>query len=237
MINNSLSEIDYNEGRYIRIEYEKSADSDIKDFRIKLKSCIESALASDEEQYNESKFSNVKAIVERLRGREGFVDADLAWKSKVIDVRNWYTFAASERWRHDDREYEHYTDSGGKSGGQKEKLAYTILAASLVYNFGLEDKNKRIQSFRFVVIDEAFLKSSDEAARFGMELFKKLQLQLLVVTPLLKIATLEPYVTRIGFVSQDDEKHHSYLRNLTLCDMQKERAAFAEKRNMEEKAK
>ncbi len=47
-------------------------------------------------------------------------------------------FSASERWRADDAEHEHYSDSGGKSGGQREKLAYTILAASLAYQFGLE---------------------------------------------------------------------------------------------------
>ena len=57
---------------------------------------------------------------------------------RVTDVRNWFIFSASERWRDDDTEYENYTDSGGKSGGQKEKLAYTILAASLAYQFKLD---------------------------------------------------------------------------------------------------
>lgn len=226
-INQSLNTIDYNEGRYIRIEYEYTSDSEIKDFRMQLRACIDNALTEENEQYDEDRFVKVKAIVERFRGREGSYDADMAWKNHVIDVRNWYQFAASERWRVDDAEYEHYTDSGGKSGGQKEKLAYTILAASIVYNFGLETKERRIQSFRFVVIDEAFLKSSDEAARFGMELFKKLQLQLLVVTPLLKIATIEPYVTHIGFVSQNDEIHHSYLRNLTVQELKAEEAVYS----------
>jgi uncharacterized protein YPO0396 len=68
--------------------------------------------------------------------------------------------AAVERWREDDKEYEHYTDSGGKSGGQKEKLAYTVLAVSLAYQFGLESDLKggaaHSRTFRFVVIDEAF---------------------------------------------------------------------------------
>jgi uncharacterized protein YPO0396 len=35
-------------------------------------------------------------------------------------------------------EWEHYSDSDGKSGGQKEKLACTILAASPACQFGLE---------------------------------------------------------------------------------------------------
>jgi len=66
-------------------------------------------------------------------------------------------FAASERWQEDNSEHEHYTDSGGKAGGQKEKLAYTVLAASLAYQFGLEWGAVRSRSFRFVVIDEAFV--------------------------------------------------------------------------------
>ena len=35
-----------------------------------------------------------------------------------------------KKWREDDVEYEHYTDSG-ESPRTEEKLAYTVLAASL----------------------------------------------------------------------------------------------------------
>ena len=59
-------------------------------------------------------------------------------------MRNWFIFSASERWREDNTEHEHYADSGGKSGGQKEKLAYTILAASLAYQFKLERGTRRV---------------------------------------------------------------------------------------------
>jgi len=85
-------------------------------------------------------------------------------------VRNWFVFSASERWREDDSEYEHYTDSGGKSGGQKEKLAYTVLAASLAYRFGLEWGEQRSRSFRFVVTDWLAcrpLLALDHAAHWG----------------------------------------------------------------------
>ena len=77
-------------------------------------------------------------MIERLRGREGLAEVDRRWVAKVTDVRNWFVFGASERWRESDSEFEHYSDSAGKSGGQKEKLAYTVLAASLSYQFGLE---------------------------------------------------------------------------------------------------
>lgn len=225
-INGSLSAIDYNEGRYIRLEYDETYDSDIKDFRVQLKACTEGALTgSDDEQYAETKFLQVKAIIERFRGRPGETESDARWTKKVIDVRNWFLFAASERWRETGEEYEHFTDSGGKSGGQKEKLAYTILAAGLVYHFGLEGQDVRPQSFRFVVIDEAFLKSSDESARFGLELFKKLDLQLLIVTPLLKIPTIAQFIAHVGFVHHDDIRHQSMLRNISIEEYEQERKA------------
>src|SRR5699024_3629822 len=89
-------------------------------------------------------------------------------------------------------EFEHYTDSDGKSGGQKEKLAYTILAASLAYQFGLEWAASTSRDFRFVVIDEAFGRGSDESTRYALDLFAKLGLQLLIVTPLQKVHVIEP---------------------------------------------
>lgn len=226
-INNSMRTIDFNDGRYIRLEHEETYDNEIKVFRAQLKACTEGALTgSEDEQYAEAKFLQVKAIIERFRGRPDKTDIDEQWTKKVIDVRNWFLFAATERWRETDEEYEYYTDTGGKSGGQKEKLAYTILAASLVYHFGLEGHDARPRSFRFVVIDEAFLKSSDEAARFGLELFKRLDLQLLIVTPLLKIPLIAQYIGHVGFVHHDDIKHQSMLRNISIEEYEQERKAW-----------
>ena len=206
-INASLREIDYNPGRYIEISCVHTHVRAVQEFRRALDACMK----------DDAAFEDVAALARRLRAD---TDEDARWRREVVDVRNWFDFAASECWRETGEEYEHYTDSGGKSGGQKEKLAYTILAASIVYNFGLEGSRfEGEQSFRFVVIDEAFLKSSDASAQFGLELFQKLDLQLLVVTPLLKIATIEPYVERVGFVWQDDAQHRSFLRNIRIEDL------------------
>jgi uncharacterized protein YPO0396 len=224
-INRSLREIDYNANRYISLEVEPAQDVDVRDFRESLRACTEGTVTgSDEEQYAEAKFLQVKAIIERFRGREGQTELDMRWTRKVTDVRNWFVFSASERWREDNQEYEHYTDSGGKSGGQKEKLAYTVLAASLAYQFGLEWGEQRSRSFRFVVIDEAFGRGSDESTRYGLELFKRLNLQLLIVTPLQKIHVIEPFVASVGFVHNEDGRR-SLLRMLTIQEYRAEVAA------------
>lgn len=227
-INGSLTQIDYNDGRYIRLEAQGTMDPEIRDFQLELRACTEGTLTgSADSQYSEAKFIQVKHIIERFTGREGQSEQDRRWTNKVTDVRNWFVFAASERWREDDREHEHYSDSVGKSGGQKEKLAYTILAASLAYQFGLEWGEERSRSFRFVVIDEAFGRGSDESAQYGLELFKKLNLQLLIVTPLQKIHVIEPFVSSVGFV-QNDEGRDSKLRNLSIQEYRAEKARLAE---------
>lgn len=226
-INQSLAGIDYNPGRYIRLLAQPSPDAETRDFQQDLRACTEGALTGSEDaQYSEAKFLQVKAIVDRFRGREGLVDADRRWTEKVTDVRNWFLFSASERWRADDSEYEHYSDSGGKSGGQKEKLAYTVLAASLAYQFGLEWGAVRSRSFRFVVIDEAFGRGSDESAHYGLELFRRLNLQLLIVTPLQKIHVIEPYVASVGFVHNEGGAD-SRLRCLAIEEYRAQKAAAA----------
>lgn len=73
------------------------------------------------------------------------------------------------------------------------------------------------------MIDEAFGRGSDESTRFGLELFTGLGLQILVVTPLQKIATIEPYVEAVGLVTSDEQR--SRLHHMTVREVQQQRAA------------
>ena len=224
-INASLAGIDYNPGRFIRLENQRTPNVEVRDFITELRSCTDSSLSGDDsDQYSEQKFLQVKAIIGRFKGREGQTEIDKGWTKRVTDVRNWFVFSASERWREDDTEHENYTDSGGKSGGQKEKLAYTILAASLAYQFKLEWGPGRSKTFRFVVIDEAFGRGSDESTRFALDLFGRLGLQLLIVTPLQKIHVIEPFVSAVGFVDNPNG-NYSRLQSLTIEEYHEQQAA------------
>jgi len=228
-INASLVDIDYNPGRYIRLEPEQTPNTDIREFRSGLRACTEGTVSpggTGGDQYSEQKFLQVKRIIERFRGREGQTEADRRWTALVTDVRNWFLFSASERFREDDAEYERYADSAGKSGGQKEKLAYTVLAASLAYQFKLEWGAEKSRTFRFAVIDEAFGRGSDESTRFALKLFGTLGLQLLIVTPLQKIHVIEPYVAAVGFVDNPTSMF-SRLQTLTIEEYRTRRAAHA----------
>jgi uncharacterized protein YPO0396 len=226
VINSSLAAIDYNDGSYIGLVADHSRDTDVRQFRQDLKACLGGTLTGEaDEDYNEHKFLQVKAIIDRFKGRDGRTDLDSRWTRKVTDVRNWLVFSVVERWREDNAEKEFYSDTSGKSGGQKEKLAYTILAAALAYQFGLKWGEKRSRTFRFVMIDEAFGRGSDDSTRYALELFQKLNLQLLIVTPMQKTHIIEDYVKSVHFIHNEGDCN-SMIRNLTIEEYQNEKAAF-----------
>lgn len=208
VINRSLVELDYQPGTYIEVMSVSSPDVDIREFKQRLKQCVE--YSTDDNLYSEQKFEQVKSLIEQMRSQP-------RWTQKVVDVRYWFLFNVTERYREDNSEKECYSDSGGKSGGQKEKLAYSILAAAIMLQYrllGEGENSAALRRFNLVVIDEAFARGSKDSTRFGLELFKKLGLQLLMVTPLQKLDVIENYVNHVHFVDQKDNR--SMVLNMSI---------------------
>lgn len=221
-INRHLRDIDYNDNTYILITSEPVRTEDIKEFKQDLRACLDNIYGEELDIYTEQKFLQVKKLLDRFQGAS---ETDLRWTRRVTDVRQWFTFGADERYRHDDASKEYYSDSAGKSGGQKEKLAYTILASAIAFQFGLEWRQTRDRSFRFVVIDEAFGRGSDDSTRYALRLFERLDLQLLIVTPLQKINIIEDYIRAVHYVS-NPQGNASQVRNISKQEYEAEKMAF-----------
>jgi uncharacterized protein YPO0396 len=189
LINNTLKDIEYNPSTYIEIEHKDTKDKEIKDFISTLKLLTQNA----NEKLTQDKLKIINDLIDRFR-------EEINFKEKISDIRNYFEFAIIEKdFNGEIKEY--YTDSSGKSGGQKEKLAYTILASAIFYQFGLNDDKSKI--FRFIMIDEAFGKGSDESAKYALNLFEKMNLQTLIVTPKQKIKVITPFVGSIHIVSNN----------------------------------
>lgn len=213
-LNESLSQIDYGGNSTIRLIAEPARDAEIADFRNQLRACIPN-YGDDSREELDRAFRRIQELIERFND-------DPNWMRRVIDVRRWRIFAA-EQIDTDGNQLDYYNDSSGKSGGQKAKLAYTILASAIAYQYGLQDELVRERSFRFVVVDEAFSKLDDNNARFAMQLFKQLGLQLLVVTPMQQLHIIEDYVKAYHIVVNNDEGSYSQLFNLTQNEYRERR--------------
>jgi uncharacterized protein YPO0396 len=208
-LNQSLAQIAYTDSTYIKLCCDATRNREIRDFREDLKTCL-GDVARQTPEDNEERFENIQTrLIEKFK-------SEVRWTDLVTDVRNWLEFSVSERYRENDIEKEHHTDSSGKSGGQKVKLAYTILASAIAYQFGLNQDNIKQKSFRFVMIDEAFDKSDDTNVRYAMELFKNLNLQLLVVSPTGKINVIENYISGLHYISNTIEGDCSRIKSMSI---------------------
>ena len=113
----------------------------------------------------------------------------------MTDVRRWFDFAAREMENATGEERGYYEDSTGQSGGEKAKLAFTILVAAIAYQYDIDPDQPASDRFHFVVIDEMFSKVDDQYSEYALELFRKFGLQLLIVAPLdAKALVTEPHV-------------------------------------------
>jgi uncharacterized protein YPO0396 len=219
-LNESLGTIAYTGSTYIQLTTGANPDREIQDFRQALRACIPD-VGQRTPEANEASFQRIRALIDRF-------DKEERWTAKVTDVRNWLDFAAEERYHEDGAVKNYYSDSSGKSGGQKAKLAYTILASAIAYQYGLAQDEDLAHSFRFVVVDEAFSKSDETNARYAMDLFRQLNLQLLVVTPLDKTHVVEPYIAACHFVSNSIEENDSRVITLTIDQYRAEKASFVQ---------
>lgn len=218
-LNASLRTINYTADTYIQLHTEASRDVEIRAFKQEMQACLPDVGRQQQDADYEASFRRIQALITKFK-------EEARWTDKVTDVRQWLDFAATERYRADDSSKEYYSDSAGKSGGQKAKLAYTILASAIAYQYGLKAGEAHSGAFRFVVIDEAFSRSDQENSRYAMALFKELELQLLVVTPMTGIHIVEPYIAACHFVFNNSEGNNSQIETMTIQQLRTHRLAF-----------
>lgn len=220
MLNASLRQLEYRPGTHMRLEARAVRDREVAEFRNALAECLagtfEGSLEADEARYLQ-----IEKLIARLRDEE-------LWRNKVTDVRRWFDFAARELDDATGQERGYYEDSTGQSGGEKAKLAFTILVAAIAYQYDIEPGQSPSDRFHFVVVDEMFSKVDDQHAEYALQLFEKFGLQLLIVAPLdAKARVTEPYVGCYLHVVKDPQTHHSEILSMTAREFEKQCAVPA----------
>ncbi|HWE94075.1 MAG TPA: SbcC/MukB-like Walker B domain-containing protein [Tepidisphaeraceae bacterium] len=187
-LNSALKSIKYSERTYITIRASHTADSDVRTFRGRLKGCLDYGLAPDGAA-RDTTFQRISDLIDLFRAKPD-------WTTKVTDTRNWLAFAVEELDRETGKQENIYEDTSGKSGGQKAKLAFTILASAVAYQYGIAKDRDNPESFRFVVVDEMFSRSDETNSRYALQLFAQFHLQLLIVCPFdARARVVEPFVS------------------------------------------
>ncbi len=193
-INEALRGIDYADDTYVQLRLVSRMSQDAADFRRSLRGCFEHGIAPAPDERVRI-FGRVRQLLEQFQR-----DPDAT--QRVTDVRTWYAAGVRELRRTDNTEVNYYAATTGKSGGQKAKLAFTILASALSAQYGLSTAPSDAPNFRLVVIDEAFSRTDESNSTRAMQLFAQLGFQVLIVGPFDAKAKLAvPFVRTIHLAS------------------------------------
>jgi len=217
-LNESLKKIDFKKSpqtTFIQLFAEKDNSKDIQDFRFSLrdwKPDIAEYERTKDDRILEDSFLKIKDLINKLTEKED-------WRKRVTDVRNWLRFVAKEFYREDIKRPPKLHENIAKySSGEQAQFTYTIMGAAIAYQYGILKDGLNTNSFRFICVDEAFARQDEEKADYLMELVKKLNLQMLLVTPDDKIHIAEPYISGVHIV------HRINNRNSRIFDTTIEQA-------------
>lgn len=230
-VNDALRPIAYNPGTYLQIQVVDLHLPESREFSRRLGDLFtnqrQRGMADPDD--GEAQFQRVRELVLDLQAED-----KRRWRELVLDVRRHVEFRAIERERATDRQVEIHSGSAGKSGGQRQKLTATCLAAALRYQLGGSDGG--VPQYAPVLLDEAFTKTDSDFTATSMRIFKELGFQMIIATPVKSVMTLEEFVGGAVYVSIADRRqsavrHIDYetrTRRLAWTDEQRAEALEAD---------
>lgn len=203
LVNDSLSQVPFNQSAnqrtYLHIDASDRQLPAVREFKQEIQQALSHAWSEDRE-FAESRFLALRRLVDRLSSQE---PEQKRWRESVLDVRQHVEFIGRET-DEGGVEVEIYRSGAGKSGGQRQKLATTCLAAALRYQLGGNDHG--VPMYAPVVLDEAFDKADNEFTTLAMNIFTNFGFQMIVATPLKSVMTLEPFIGGACFVDISDRR-------------------------------
>ena len=209
-VNESLKLVPFNvstSGRrtYLSIVPRDRNLPDVTTFRSRIASALTNAWdTSSNEDEAERRFAILSDLVDHLRD----TPENRRWRDTVLDVRGHVEFIGQEC-DEDGREVEVYRSGAGKSGGQRQKLTTTCLAAALRYQ--LCGDSESVPTYAPIILDEAFDKADSEFTALSMNIFRNFGFQMIVATPDKSVTTLEPFIGGACVVHIADRRYSSVL--------------------------
>jgi len=203
-VNDSLRQAEYNKGTHLVIEVEDRTPAPAVELKAELRAAVTHSFSIDDTE-TEARFQRMKKLIRRLASQK---PEDENWKRLALDVRLHVEFIAKELDAAGD-EVQVHRSGAGKSGGQRQKLTATCLAAALRYQLG--GPGRTLPMFSTIFLDEAFDKADADFTDAAMRIFKSFGFQLIIATPIKSVMTIEPYVGGAVFIHIKDRKHSRAL--------------------------
>ncbi|MFB0983722.1 MAG: SbcC/MukB-like Walker B domain-containing protein, partial [Acinetobacter towneri] len=218
IINQVLRRTEFKSGSYLRLGYKKEKYPHVIDFEQKLKWVVSSINSIEYEQ----RFKKLAELISILEKASNSVTAHTFESQRLLDPRHQMSFYAEEVDLATEEIRDVLESSSGKSGGEKESFAGTIVAASLAYVLTPDGYDYPIYSTVF--LDEAFSNTAEAVSRRVLKVFKALKIHVNLITPYKNLNLARESARSLLIAERDIEKHESHLCEITWQEIDEKMA-------------
>lgn len=209
IINSVLVRTEFRAGTHLQIRARREEFPHVREFNKKLGTVL-AAVTSDD---HEKRFTQLVEVVEILDKASAPATASSQESQRLLDPRFQLSFLAEDIQTATGDVLDVLDSSSGKSGGEKEAFAGTIVAASLAYVLTPEGADFPV--YCTVFLDEAFSNTAEAVSRRVLRVFRELHLHVNLVTPFKNLNLARESARSLLIIERNQDCHESRLSQVT----------------------
>ncbi len=208
-INQVLKRTEFKQGSHLNLGSKPEIYPHVQVFDQKIKKVLSNATSDD----HELRFNLLAEVVAILEKASAPGTSNNMESLRLLDPRYQMSFYAEEVDSKTLTIRDVLESSSGKSGGEKESFAGTIVAASLAYVLTPDGYDKPI--YCTVFLDEAFSNTAEAVSRRVLKVFKELHIHVNLITPYKNLNLARESASSLLIAERDAELHESHLCEVT----------------------
>lgn len=209
VINRVLKRTEFRSGSYLKLGSKKDKYPHVSEFESQLLNVLSQATSPD----HEARFQQLVKVVGMLEKASAPSTSNTLESMRLLDPRYQMSFYAEELDVMTNEVRDVLASSSGKSGGEKESFAGTIVAASLAYVLTPDGCDTPIYSTVF--LDEAFSNTAETVSRRVLRIFRELHLHVNLITPYKNLNLARESARTLLIVERDAANHDSRFCEIT----------------------
>ncbi|MDQ6958823.1 MAG: SbcC/MukB-like Walker B domain-containing protein, partial [Mariprofundaceae bacterium] len=208
-INRVLKRTEFKVGSFLRLGIKGDQYEHVLHFNRLLKQVMEQLTSDD----HEARFASLQQVITILDKASNPATANTLESLRLLDPRHQLSFHAEEVDAVDGSIRDVLMSSSGKSGGEKESFAGTIVAASLAYVLTPDGSDRPVYSTVF--LDEAFSNTAEAVSRRVLRVFNELHIHVNLITPYKNLNLARDSARSLLIAERDSRAHESRLCEVT----------------------
>ncbi|NWB90259.1 ATP-binding protein [Pseudomonas agarici] len=215
-INEVLERTEFKHGTFLRLGSRSEIFEHVKAFNSQMIRVLARAGSDD----HDWRFRELKELVEKLEKATNPATSGTLESLRLLDSRYQLSFFAEEVEKDSKKVRDVLESSSGKSGGEKESFAGTIVAASLAYVLTPDGYDRPL--YCTVFLDEAFSNTAEAVSRRVLKVFRELKIHVNLITPYKNLNLARESARSLLIAERDQDKHESRLCEVTWEEIDKQ---------------